>query len=192
MKRLYLFRHGEPEGDYSQRFLGHTNPGLSARGRAQAEIIRSSYPECAKHQVWTSPLLRALQTCEIACPRATIQVEPLLMERHFGVLENLRPEAALRLYPEAAECLWSQPLSFVPNGGEGWTDLRERARKLLAPLTQRTQVIVSHQYIVIALVSELTREPVANLLSLPLDYGKCLILTRHRANDPWILSEGKS
>lgn len=192
MKRLYLFRHGEPEGDYPQRFLGYTNPGLSARGRQQAEMIRSSYPELAGLQVWTSPLLRALQTCEIGFPRAISQVQPLLMERHFGVLEDLLPETALRLYPEAVGCLWSNPLSFVPKGGEGWADLRERARKFLTLLTDHTNVVVSHQYIVMALTSDLTREPVANLLTLPLDYGQCLILTLQDSNDRWILQEGKT
>ena len=189
MNQLYLFRHGEPEADYPQRFLGHTNPGLSPHGREQAAMIRSSYPELADLPVWTSPLLRALQTCEIAFPHANLCIEPLAMECHFGVLESLRPEAALRLYPEAIECFVRNPLSFVPNGGEGWCHLQARARKLSALLTDRTNVLISHQYIAIALVSELTREPLPHLLTLPFDYGQCWMVENDDATGRWVLRE---
>lgn len=189
MRQLYLFRHAEPESDYPQRFLGHTNPGLSPRGRKQAEKIKSSYSELVDVPVWTSPLLRALQTAEIAFPRASLRIEPLAMERHFGVLENLRPEAAVRLYPEAVERLSINPMSFVPNGGEGWSNLQERARKLATLLTDRIHVIISHQCFLLALASELTYRPLSNLQSPPLDYGQGWTLMRNAASDRWFLRD---
>jgi probable phosphoglycerate mutase len=189
MTQLFLFRHAEPEADYAQRFLGQTNPQLSAGGRKQAGSIASLYPEAARFPVWTSPLLRALQTAEIAFPGVELRIEPLAMERHFGVLESLLPDEAARLYPEALKQLCLDPMAFVPNGGEGWSDLRSRARKLAPLLTTGAKVLISHQYIVIALACELTGLSLTNLLSLPLKYGECWIVVYDDANGRWSLRD---
>jgi broad specificity phosphatase PhoE len=177
MHKAYLIRHCEPEVDPTDRIVGRTNPVLSQRGRQQAISIRLWYPEISHLPVWTSPLLRALQTAEIAFPKSNLRIEPLASERDFGVLENLTLPDAYNLYPEAMKSLMETPLSFVPNGGEGWDDVFKRARSLIPQIFSGTSVVlVSHRLFLCALVCELTKQPLNGLLDLDWGHGGCMVI----------------
>jgi broad specificity phosphatase PhoE len=55
---LYLIRHGEPDGAYGEV----ADPGLTARGREQAETVAVKLAELGARRAITSPLRRCRQT----------------------------------------------------------------------------------------------------------------------------------
>ncbi len=67
MARLYLIRHGEPSGNWGQS--ADPNPGLTERGRKQAEAAGESLAKIAPKLIVSSPLRRARET---AIPLARI------------------------------------------------------------------------------------------------------------------------
>lgn len=76
MTRLFLIRHGEPEAAWGAA----EDPGLSARGRAQAEAAAAALPQGLA--IVSSPMLRCRQT---AAPfearlRAGARIEPRVSE----------------------------------------------------------------------------------------------------------------
>ncbi len=185
MQRLFLIRHAEPEADWPSRFLGRSDPDLSLRGREQATMITRRLPECAQLPVWVSPLRRALNTARLAFPDGDLLVEPLSMEVDFGALDGLLPSEAKRLYPEAWSRLGVAWPDCVVCGGESRRQLRRRADRLKSKLAeQQAVVLVSHQYLLSALVAALTggRRP------QPLDYAAGLVVVRERGARQWRLA----
>jgi broad specificity phosphatase PhoE len=58
MARLYLVRHGEPSGTWADS----ADPGLSDKGRGQAQIAADRLRLVQPKQIVTSPLRRAVET----------------------------------------------------------------------------------------------------------------------------------
>ena len=72
MARLYLVRHGEPEGTWADSH----DPGLSAKGREQAQVTADRLRLLQPKQIVTSPLRRASET-SLALSLA-LQLQPIV------------------------------------------------------------------------------------------------------------------
>lgn len=86
---IYLVRHGETEWSLNGRHTGSTDIPLTAHGLEQAEAVR---PALAGHTfalVLTSPLQRAVRTCEIAGFAEQAQPRDDLYEWNYGVYEGI-------------------------------------------------------------------------------------------------------
>ncbi|WP_333595579.1 phosphoglycerate mutase family protein, partial [Anaerospora hongkongensis] len=73
---IVLFRHGEAEDRVDLRDDGLRS--LTAKGRKRtkkmAKIVNKLLPRKCKIQIWSSPLLRALQTAEILAEQVGVKV----------------------------------------------------------------------------------------------------------------------
>ena len=79
MPQLFLVRHAEPQ--LTGTFLGHVDSPLSDAGRAHAQTLLENV---SLSIVYTSPLLRALQTAEILARGAKIEIIDDLRDITFG------------------------------------------------------------------------------------------------------------
>jgi probable phosphoglycerate mutase len=88
-RRLIVVRHGETEWSRSGRHTGRTDIPLTDLGRAQAAALGARLQECTLSAVWTSPLSRAADTCDLA--GLGDQAKPLedLMEWDYGAYEGI-------------------------------------------------------------------------------------------------------
>lgn len=97
--RLCLIRHGETDWNGEKRIQGQIDIDLNAAGEAQARALRQGLSEHEFAAVYSSDLLRAWHTAQIATVTLGIAVSPAptLRERHFGVLQGVtRGEASLQ------------------------------------------------------------------------------------------------
>lgn len=62
--RVLLVRHGQSQGDAEGRFGGHTATPLSAHGRSQADATARWLVSEKITAIYSSDLLRAVQTAE--------------------------------------------------------------------------------------------------------------------------------
>ena len=81
--RLLLVRHGESFGNMQRRFLGHTDMGLSERGRVQAERTADFLRGVHLDAIYSSDLSRAYET---ALPIAAAHNMGIIKDRELREL----------------------------------------------------------------------------------------------------------
>lgn len=98
---LYFVRHGESEANllnvFSNRGLKH---GLTERGRLQVETVARRLRTLSVARLYTSPLLRAVETAQILAGEWGVRYEraDALREYDCGVLEGRSDPASWDLY----------------------------------------------------------------------------------------------
>lgn len=87
---VYLARHGETEWTISGQYTGKTDLPLTDRGRRNALRLGQRLHGMAFARVFTSPLQRATQTCELAGFGDQSEVVSDLREWDYGIYEGRR------------------------------------------------------------------------------------------------------
>jgi probable phosphoglycerate mutase len=101
-QRVFLLRHGETAWSLSKQHTGSTDIPLTGNGCAVARHLAPVLAGESFERVFTSPLQRARQTCELAGLGAQATVEEDLVEWNYGEYEGLTPQ---QIRAEAAEWL---------------------------------------------------------------------------------------
>jgi broad specificity phosphatase PhoE len=127
---ILLARHGETDDNVPpQRFMGSRDTPLNDRGRDHARALARAAADCAPAALWTSPLLRARETAEIA--GAALGLEPRadarLAESHRGRWEGRVTTDIAREEPELWAAWRRGGAGFRFPGGESLAEHQERA-----------------------------------------------------------------
>jgi len=129
---IWFIRHGETLWNRARRLQGWQDIALNDTGRRQAQALAQRLADAAAHApfaaLYSSPLARALQTAQPTAMRLglTIQSEPALRERRFGVLEGIPLHEIAQRAPEAA-AVWRRRDPDEPlEGGESLGQFQAR------------------------------------------------------------------
>jgi probable phosphoglycerate mutase len=127
--RVLLVRHGQSRGNAERRFGGHTATPLSELGRAQADATARALAAEGVTAVYSSDLLRALQTAEPLAREAGLMAEETsaFRERSVGLMEGLTFEEAAAVHPEEYAALLRRDFEHVLAGGESYRQMLDRA-----------------------------------------------------------------
>ncbi|PYN77646.1 MAG: histidine phosphatase family protein [Candidatus Rokuibacteriota bacterium] len=121
----YLARHGETAWTVSRQHTGVTDLPLTAPGEAEAVRLGERLEGLTFAAVLTSPLQRAVRTCELAGFGSAAGVEPDLLEWNYGAYEG-RTSADIR----AARPDWQLFRDGCP-GGESPDQVGARADRVI-------------------------------------------------------------
>ena len=86
--RIHLLRHGKTLANEQGRFVGRTDVPLSEDGIAQLRDLSRNYEYPGVQKVYSSPLMRCVQTAEILYPAFEPVTIEGLREYDFGKYEN--------------------------------------------------------------------------------------------------------
>jgi broad specificity phosphatase PhoE len=120
----YLARHGETAWTASGQHTGVSDIPLNAQGEAQAARLGERLRGLRFAAVLTSPLKRAVRTCELA-GFGGATVEPDLLEWNYGAYEGLR---SAEIHVERPD--WDLFRDGCP-GGESPNDVAARADRVV-------------------------------------------------------------
>ena len=127
--KLYLIRHGQSDGNAEGRFGGHGPTPLSKLGLKQAEATAKLLAQEGINSIYSSDLLRAVQTAE---PLSKLTGVPVIAtsafrERNVGVLEGLTFDESKETFPKDYYALVSRDVHHVITDGESYRHLLRRS-----------------------------------------------------------------
>lgn len=146
---LYLIRHGQSAGNAEGRFGGHGPTPLSDLGVKQAERTARALAKEGINVIYSSDLIRAVQTAE---PLAKLLDVPIntseaFRERNVGVLQGLTFDESRQNYPQDYYALINRNINHVITDGESY-------RQLLRRITGELRIILrTHQREKVAIFS---------------------------------------
>jgi len=127
---LYVVRHGETEWSLSGQHTGLTDLPLTGSGEEQVRRLESRLTATPFVKVLSSPLQRAMRTCELAGYRSAVEADSDLVEWNYGDFEGkTRPEILARR-PD-----WLIFRDGCPNG-ESPRDIGVRADSVLSRIRE--------------------------------------------------------
>jgi broad specificity phosphatase PhoE len=148
--KLYLVRHGQSAGNAEGRFGGHGPTPLSELGQQQARITAQTLAKEKIDAIYTSDLLRAVQTAKPLSEMLDLPIvqTPAFRERHVGVLEGLTFDESKQSFPKDYYALVNRNIHHVITKGESYRHLLRRATAELREILRTHQgekvVIFSH------------------------------------------------
>ena len=133
--KLYLVRHGQSVANATKIHSGWSQVPLTEQGRADAALAGEYLQSLHFDRIYSSDLLRAIETAQIALPGCTPVQLPLIRERTVGSLVSRPFEECAAEYGDA---YWEAraTLDFTPYGGENPSMLTARAREFLRILEE--------------------------------------------------------
>ena len=90
---VYIIRHGQTELNNRKVLQGRSDHPLNATGIAQAREAANRLKGVSFDAVYSSPLIRAIQTANIVAPDVEPLVDDRLIEMEYGPYEGMGLEA---------------------------------------------------------------------------------------------------
>tara|TARA_B100001750_G_C15514672_1_gene606156 strand:+ start:1440 stop:2036 length:597 start_codon:yes stop_codon:yes gene_type:complete len=121
---LVLLRHGQSVWNAANKFTGWTDVELSPKGENEAIQAGHELSEIAFDKIYTSDLIRAQRTAEIAMShnKASGEIPTIydwrLNERHYGDLQGLNKDETRAKYGDEQVHIWRRSYDIPPPGGE--------------------------------------------------------------------------
>lgn len=155
--KIHFIRHGLTEANAEGKYIGVTDIPLSSVGVAELEEIRSDGNLPHASLVFTSPLARCAESCEILYPGCKPQVIDEWCEYNFGDFEG---KTAFELENTEEYLLWTAGKLDSPPNGESTFDFSRRiclglniAVRKMMELDVREAAAVLHGGVIMSLFS---------------------------------------
>ncbi len=142
--KLILVRHGESEFNKLidiegvKMFCGATDVGLTEHGKNQAKYLDGNDKLKDISKVYSSNLIRALDTAKLAMPNKEITVDERIRERSLGYFEKKYVKDMEKEFPELfkKEDKMKFRRDFVVKApqGENYTDVSNRVKSFFQNL----------------------------------------------------------
>ena len=163
---VYVARHGETAWSISGQHTGLTDLPLTQNGERNARRLGGRLKGLTFAKVFTSPLQRARQTCDLAGFGPAAEIDPDLVEWDYGRYEGLRTAEILAQRPD-----WQLFQDGCP-GGESPAQVGERADRVV----QRVRAVPGN--VLLFSSGHFIRVLAARWLALgPGSAGRCFLLS---------------
>lgn len=164
LPRIFLVRHGETAWTLTGQHTGRTDLPLTEEGERQARELKTGLTALSFARVFTSPLLRARRTADLAMPHARVEEDDDLMEWDYGAYEGRRTVDIVGECPG-----WSLLHDGTP-GGETLEEVGARADRVIGRLRAQKENVLLFAH------REILRILAVRWIGLPPIEGRRLLL----------------
>lgn len=163
--RVVVVRHGETTWSATGRHTSRTDLPLTPAGSESAAALRAALATVTFARVFTSPLRRAAETCELVGLGALAEARSQLREWDYGDYEGLTTAEIRRSAPG-----WDLWTDGAP-GGETPEDVRDRVDRSIREIRSidGDVAVFSHGH--------LSRALAARWIGLPVAAGRSFLFT---------------
>ena len=178
MTRLFLIRHGQSEMNAQKRVQGWLDSPLDEVGRAQARSLANRLRYNELQVVYTSSLIRALETAEIVAEALQVPtvVDERLQERGVGDVTGLNREEIESQFPEWIK-QWEESRLIPAPGGEPtdlfWRRVSAVFNEIVDSFPDGPVAVVTHGGVLQVNLGQLLGQ--AQGYSPPFSFGNCSI-----------------
>lgn len=173
---LVLIRHGESEDNEIGKMGGQLNSSLTSLGKHQVNEAKKNLSGYNFDAVFTSDLLRAIETTQgiigHRVPESEWILAEELRERSGGVYEGMTYTELWKMLPPKKYKLWQRDYFEAPPLGESLSDLYDRVipyfKEYVVPLVNQNKyvLVVSHanvMKVIIGFIKGLDETAIINL-----------------------------
>lgn len=168
MPKLVLIRHGQSKWNLENRFTGWIDIPLSPKGEEEAKEAGEKIKGITFDKAFTSILVRAIKTFEIAAQTAGFkhliaEKDEALNERMYGDLQGLNKDECREKFGAEQIHIWRRSYDIAPPGGESLKNTAERVLpyyyKRIEPMLSagKNILIVAHGNSLRALIMHLEK-----------------------------------
>lgn len=181
--RLCLARHGETDWNAAGILQGWSDVPINDAGRTQVHALAVRLAGCGFTQVWSSPLIRALESAEIIA--ATLGLPPPqchdgLKERHFGIIQGVPKSELAELNPVLLQQILKRNPAADFEGGESMDEFADRVLEALEAIVATSGhsplLLVSHGWVLDVVTRHIRHLPRNALLGVKPKNGETLWL----------------
>lgn len=156
--QIHFIRHGSTVADNKGQYIGSTDVPLSQQGIEDLKRYDELYKYPGTPILYTSPLLRCIQTCNVLYPEIKPTVVSGLAECSFGDWEG---KTADMLQSDPGFTAWlANSRDNAPPNGESGIDFTKRICKAFEGIVsnlmntgETTAVVVTHGSVIMTLMS---------------------------------------
>ncbi len=162
LRRIVLIRHGETDGNSSERYHGSTDVALSSEGERQMRVASASLGSEEFDLIVASSLKRSWQAAWLVSGGAPLRMEAGFRERHFGRWEGLTRQEIQAQDPALYEDWQNGAEGFEFPGGETNADFSARVGETLQALLAahgNSALAVLHKGVIKEIVRRLGGDP---------------------------------
>jgi probable phosphoglycerate mutase len=149
-----IARHGETDWNKSGILQGWSDVPINDLGRRQAQGLAADLAGAGFTAVWSSPLVRALETAQIvahALGLAPPHTHEGLRERHFGAFQGIPKQELAERNPALLEQILRRNPAAEFVGGESMDDFADRSLRAFADIgaraTRQRVLVVTHGWV---------------------------------------------
>lgn len=158
--RILLVRHGETEWNRTFRFQGRSDLPLNETGTRQAEALAFTLRDEPIQAIYSSPLVRALETARIIGAfheDAPIFQEENLMEMDLGDFDGMDARQWAKQHSDFRKRWMETPAQVQMPNGESLPQVQARAVRALKRITQShpqgiTLLVCSHNFVILTIL----------------------------------------
>ncbi|MCM8787886.1 MAG: histidine phosphatase family protein [Candidatus Omnitrophica bacterium] len=148
MAKLLLIRHAQTDYNLKKLYCGFSNPPLNDFGIAEANNLAKQLKDFNVAFVYSSTLLRAIQTAKILFPNHKIKKLADLREINFGIFEGLSYEQISKKYPKLYQDFINEPFNVSIPKAERFLQFKKRVINALDTIVSlnknKTVAVVTH------------------------------------------------
>jgi 2,3-bisphosphoglycerate-dependent phosphoglycerate mutase len=182
MGKLILLRHGESQWNLENRFTGWVDIPLTDKGREEAFAAGQRIADIPLDRAFTSVLIRAIESLEIALrgaaqPNVPFEKDQALNERMYGDLQGLNKDETAKKFGAEQVHIWRRSYDIPPPNGESLKDTAARTlpyfRAKILPIAQHEKnvLVCAHGNSLRSIVMELDQLTKQEVLDLNLATG---------------------
>lgn len=181
--QICVARHGETDWNTAEILQGWTDVEINDKGRRQAHELALALAPSDFDLIYSSPLLRALETAEIIAGDLRLAppaIHPGLKERHFGAIQGIpKPELAELNPVLLQQILKRNPACTFPQG----ESMNVFADRVLHAVTSigvqhpgKSVLVITHGWVIDVIVRHVANLPRSTILERKRRNGEFLWL----------------